>query len=112
MTLSSDRTTQWIEKRGPQGSDVDREHLVEILTSEFDATDDGLRAVSRQARDLADSGTVDDDLGFEVTTETVVSNLQDAPDEYTLIERWNWWIGSLDLSHGGYQRFRVRPDVE
>ncbi|MEF8888268.1 MAG: hypothetical protein V5A30_10705 [Haloarculaceae archaeon] len=88
---------------------MDREELEQRLAAEFGEV--GLRAVSRQARDLADSGRVAEDLGFEVTVETVVSNLQDAPDDHTLVERWNWWVGALDLSHGGYLRFRVREDV-
>jgi hypothetical protein len=90
---------------------VDREHLIERLKTEFCGNEDGRRAVSRQARDLADSGRIEAELGYELTAETVVSNLADAPAEYGLVERWNWWIGSLELSHGNYQRFRVRPDV-
>lgn len=90
---------------------MDRERLVERLETEFCGSDSGRRAVSRQARDLADSGRIEAELGSELTVETVVSNLQDAPAEYGLVERWNWWIGSLELSHGNYQRFRVRSDV-
>jgi len=88
---------------------MDRKELEQRLAAEFDEV--GLRAVSRQARDLADSGRVAEDLRFEVTVETVVSNLADAPEGHTLAERWNWWVGALDLSHGGYLRFRVREDV-
>jgi len=88
---------------------MDREELEARLAAEFGEV--GLRAVSRQARDLADSGRVAEDLGFELTVETVVSNLRDAPEDHTLAERWNWWLGALDLSHGGYLRFRVREDV-
>jgi len=90
---------------------VDRERLVKRLEAEFCGSEEGRRAVSRQARDLADSGRTEAELGYELTVETVVSNLQDAPAEYGLVERWNWWIGSLDLSYGNYQRFRVRSDV-
>jgi len=90
---------------------VDREQLVQRLDTEFDGSDDATRAVSRQARDLSDSGRIEAELGYELTVERVVSNLADAPAEYGLVERWNWWIGSLELSHGDYQRFRVRPDV-
>jgi stage V sporulation protein SpoVS len=88
---------------------LDRETLQRRLTAEFDAV--GARAVSRQARDLAESGSFAADLGYELTVEDVVSNLRDAPEGYTLAERWNWWLGALDLSHGGYLRFRVREDV-
>ena len=90
---------------------MDREHLVERLEADFCGTESARRAVSRQARDMADSGRIEEELGYELTVETVVSNLQDAPAEYGLVERWNWWIGSLELSHGNYQRFRVRSDV-
>lgn len=91
---------------------MDRERLVDELASEFNGTDAALRAVSRQARDLADSGRIEEDMDYRLTVDDVLSNLADAPDEYSLIERWNWWIGSLELSFGDYQRFRVRPDLE
>jgi hypothetical protein len=90
---------------------VDRERLLERLESEFCGSEQGRRAVSRQARDLADSGRIEAELDYELTVETIVSHLEDAPAEYGLVERWNWWIGSLELSHGNYQRFRVRPDI-
>jgi len=64
--------------------------------------------VARQARDLADSGQVAEDLGFELTVDAVLSELDDAPADHSLVERWNWWIGSLELSHGGYEQFQVR----
>ncbi len=90
---------------------MDREQLVERLDNEFCSSEEGSRAVSRQARDLADSGRIEAELDYELTVETTVSNLADAPAEYGLVERWNWWIGSLELSHGNYQRFRVRSDL-
>ncbi len=90
---------------------VDRERLERELTEEFGGDEEALRAVSRQARDLADSGRTDADFGYQLTVDVVVDNLADAPDDHTLVERWNWWVGSLDLSQGGYQRFHVRPDV-
>ena len=91
--------------------EFDREDLVRALEAEFGGSDGALRAVSRQARDLADSGRVADDLGAELTVEEICSQLADAPDDHTLVERWNWWVGALDLSHGGYRRFRVREDI-
>jgi hypothetical protein len=91
---------------------VEREQLVAKLENSFDGSDRAVRAVSRQAQDLADSGRIEDDLGYELTAQRVVSNLEDAPDDHSLVERWNWWVGSLDLSHGEYRRFRVRPDLE
>jgi hypothetical protein len=92
---------------------VDRPRLESELADAFepDAGEETLRAISRQARDLADSGQIDADFGHELTVDVILDNLADAPDDHTLVERWNWWLGSLDLSHGGYQRFRVRPDL-
>jgi hypothetical protein len=92
-------------------TDVDRDRLEDALRDEFGGDEATLRAISRQARDLADSGLVAEDFDFEVTVETVIDNMQDAPEGYSLIERWNWWVGSLNLAMGGYRRFRVRPDV-
>lgn len=91
---------------------MDRERLVDKLEQRFDGSETALRAVSRQARDLADSGRIAEDIDHQLTIDIVVSNLDDAPDDHSLVERWNWWIGSLELSFGRYQRFRVRPDLE
>jgi len=90
---------------------VDRTRLSERLGEEYDAGEPTRRAVARQAGDLADSGRIADELGYELTVEAVLSNLADAPAEYDLTERWNWWMGALELSHGDFERFRVRPDV-
>mgnify|MGYP000144456504 CR=1 FL=1 len=90
---------------------MDRPRLQERLDREFDGDPRESRIVSRQARDLADSGQLAADLDVDLTVETVVSNLADAPDDDTLAERWNWWMDALTLSHGDYRRFRVRPDV-
>lgn len=93
--------------------DVDRQRLVEELEDAFDGSDTAVRAVSRQAGDLADSGRLAADAGYDLTAGTVVDHLQDAPSEYTLVERWNWWIGSLEIAYGNaYRRFRVRADIE
>lgn len=91
---------------------VDREKLVERLDDEFGGSEAAQRAVSRQARDLADSGRIEAELDYELTIDAVVSNLADAPAEYGLVERWNWWIGALELSHEHYRRFHVRPELE
>jgi hypothetical protein len=91
---------------------VDRERLVDELEQTFGGSETALRAVSRQARDLADSGRIAADMDHQLTVDVVISNLNDAPDDHSLVERWNWWIGSLELSFGRYQRFRVRPDLE
>lgn len=90
---------------------MDRERLESELVERYDADDETARIVSRQAQDLADSGRIAEDFGYALSVEDVLSNLEDAPDDHPLAERWNWWIESLDLSHGGYRRFRVRPDV-
>jgi hypothetical protein len=92
-------------------ANVDRERLERELARHYDASEEVRHIVARQARDLADSGTFADDIGAELTVETVLDNLDDAPSQYSLAERWNWWLGSLELSHGGYERFHVRSDV-
>lgn len=91
---------------------MDRETLEARLGDEFDAEHVVVTIVGRQACDLADSKQFADDFGGELTVRDVVENLDDAPTEYTLVERWNWWLGALELSHGGYERFHVRPDIE
>lgn len=90
---------------------MNRERLETALTEEFDATPEAARVIGRQASDLADSGRTESDLGFELTVEAVCRNLRDAPEDHSAVERWNWWIGSLDVSHSGYQRFQIRPDA-
>ncbi|CCQ37875.1 uncharacterized protein Nmlp_3762 [Natronomonas moolapensis 8.8.11] len=65
------------------------------------------RVVARHARDLADSGRYAGDADVELTAEHVVVQLADAPNGGP-VERWNWWIGSLDLAFGGYAEFRIR----
>ena len=88
-------------------TDVDRTRLARELAV-FDGDADARRVVARQAGDLADAGRYEHDFGAELTVETVVANLRDAPADSGLVERWNWWVGSLELSHGGYEQFRVR----
>ena len=68
---------------------------------------DARRVVARHARDLADSGRYAEDAGVELSPEHVVVQLADAPRGGP-VERWNWWIGSLELAFGGYAEFRVR----
>jgi hypothetical protein len=91
---------------------VDRNELEAKLEDAFGGTQTQRRVISRQARDMVDSGDLEAEFDIEVTAETIVNDLQDAPEEYSLVERWNWWVGSLDLAHDGFLRFRVRPDVE
>lgn len=86
---------------------VNRERLERELEA-FEGSADARRVVARQARDLADSGRYGADFDTDLTPETVVANLRDAPADHDLVERWNWWVGSLEVSHGGYEQFRVR----
>jgi len=91
---------------------VDRQQLTQTLCETFDADADFASVVARQAGDMADGGQFAADFDAELSVDTVVENLRDAPAEHTLVERWNWWLGALDISHGGYARFSVRPDIE
>ena len=77
------------------------------LNEEFDGDAGTRRVVARQARDLADSGQFGGDVDRELTVSVVVENLRDAPDDLALPEKWNWWMGALELAYGGYDRFRV-----
>lgn len=95
---------------------MDSRELTAALEREFGGTQTARRTVARQARDLADSGKIDADRGHELAVEDVVENLADAPEGHDLVERWNWWLGSLETAYGGYERFTVRfvddgPDV-
>ena len=77
------------------------------LAEEFETDAGAARVVARQARDLADSGRFETDMGRELTVSVAVENLRDAPDELGLPEKWNWWMGALELAYGEYDRFRV-----
>lgn len=85
---------------------MDRELLMLHLRQAFDGTSEERRTVARAAGDLADSGTFEADLGAELTPEVVLEHLADA-NEGTPAERWNWWMGALEASHGGYREFRI-----
>ncbi len=65
------------------------------------------RTVARHARDLDDSGRYAEDADVELTAEHVVVQLADAPSG-SPADRWNWWIGSLELAYGGYAEFQIR----
>ena len=73
----------------------------------FGGTEAERRAVARHARDLADSGRYQKDTGIPFTAEHVVVQLADAPDGGPA-DRWNWWLGSLEIAYGGYAEFQVR----
>ncbi|WP_227357008.1 hypothetical protein [Haladaptatus salinisoli] len=87
---------------------MDATELDRRLREAFDAPDGERRVVVRQARDLADSGRYRADAGVELSAEAVVSHLRDAPDDHLLPEKWNWWMGSLEVAYGGYAEFQVR----
>ncbi|WP_338740828.1 hypothetical protein [Haloplanus salilacus] len=86
---------------------MDETRLDSELAGRYDADEGERRAVVRAARDLADSGRLAADRGVSLTATGVVDELGDAP-EGSLAERWNWWIGALELAYGGYGEFRVR----
>lgn len=86
---------------------IDPGRLDVRLRDEFGGTPGQSRVVVRQAVDLADSGQYEADVGTTLTTELVIDELSDAP-EGTPAERWNWWIGSLEVAYGDYERFGIR----
>jgi hypothetical protein len=92
---------------------MNRERLDHALERAFDGSKGERRAVVRAAGDLADSGRLATDRGAEITVETVVTELADAPDDASLSERWNWWIGALAVAYGDeYAQFGVRQYEE
>ena len=84
------------------------DELAEALRAAFDGDDAEFQVVARQARDLADAGIVADDRGAALTVDEIVRNLADAPEESSVADRWNWWLGALDAAYGGYREFEVR----
>ncbi|RLM53390.1 hypothetical protein DVK02_14160 [Halobellus sp. Atlit-31R] len=86
----------------------DAEELIAALRDAFDGSDAEYRVVARQARDLADSGIVAADRGEPLTVDEIVRNLDDAPDDSSVADRWNWWLGALETAYGGYREFEVR----
>jgi len=87
---------------------MNRELLDLRLEKAFDAPPEARRVVVRQAGDLHDSGRYAETHDDELTADAVVANLSEAPEDQGLVERWNWWIGALDLAHEEYDRFRIR----
>ncbi|WP_247002747.1 hypothetical protein [Halosolutus gelatinilyticus] len=86
---------------------IEPDRLEERLRDEFGGTAGAARVVARQAADLADSGRYREDVGVELTNGVVLDELADAPDG-TPPDRWNWWIGALDIAYGGYEQFGIR----
>ncbi|ADD04896.1 uncharacterized protein Nmag_1317 [Natrialba magadii ATCC 43099] len=86
---------------------LDPDRLDELLAAAFAGGAAERRVVVRQAVDLDDSGQYERDCDVTLTAAVVVDELGDAPDE-SVVNRWNWWIGSLELAFGGYARFGVQ----
>ncbi|WP_114577436.1 hypothetical protein [Saliphagus sp. LR7] len=80
------------------------------LRREFGGTDGEVRVVARQAGDLLDSGRLGADRGHELTAKEILSHLRDAPAGSSPVERWNWWMGALEIAYGGYEQFTIRAD--
>ena len=87
---------------------MNRELLEGRLRQAFGGTDAERRVVTRQAVDLHDSGRYAEVRGVELAVDDVVAELREAPDDHGLVERWNWWVGALELAHGDFEPFRVR----
>ena len=87
---------------------MDATCLNDALRDEFESTAADRRVVVRQATDLADAGKAEVDRGHELSVDDIVAQLQDAPDGADLVDRWNWWLGALDLAYGGYRQFTVQ----
>jgi hypothetical protein len=103
-TVTSDDS----RRRADDGTTLDVERLAGTLAA-FGGTPAERRAVARSAQDLADDGRLTDDRETESvpSDDLVVRELRQAPDGGPA-ERWNWWIGSLEVAYGGYERFAVR----
>ncbi len=86
---------------------LDPVRLGQRLDDEFGGKPGEQRVVARQAVDLKDASKYESDTGAKLTVEEIIDHLADAPDGPPA-ERWNWWMGSLDVAYGGYERFSVR----
>jgi len=87
---------------------VDTDAVESALAAAFDPSPGELRVVVRAARDLHDSGVYAADAGRKPDANLLVAELADAP-HHRLPERWNWWLGALELAYAsGYDEFRVR----
>ena len=87
-------------------------HLDDALREAFDSSAADRRVVVRQATDLAAVGKPEADRGVALSVDEVITNLEDAPDGADLVDRWNWWLGALDLAYGGYQQFTVQARAD
>lgn len=94
------------DENASESETLDPDTLRECL-ARFGGSAAERRAVARAARDLADDGRVARDLGAPLSVGLVVDNLADARSGGPA-DRWNWWVGSLELAFGGYRAFEVR----
>ncbi|AHG00166.1 hypothetical protein HALLA_16530 [Halostagnicola larsenii XH-48] len=85
---------------------IDPESLERRLRERFGGPMAESRVVVRQAVDLDDSGRYTATVDIELTNDLVIAELSDAPDG-TPADRWNWWIGSLEIAFGDYERFGI-----
>jgi hypothetical protein len=86
---------------------VDESDLLDRLETAFGGSRAERDAVARAARDLTTSGHFRTDTESELTAGRVIAELEDAPDGGPA-ERWNWWMGALDVAYGGYADYQVR----
>lgn len=88
---------------------MDRDALDRRLAEAFGGQPAERRVVVRQALDLADSGRwAETHDGAGLTVDRVVAELEQAPEGEGVADRWNWWVGSLEVAFGGFERFAVR----
>ena len=91
---------------GQSDQELDPEKLARAL-ERFGGTEGERRTVARQASDLAASGKHAHDRSHPLTVDVVLEQLSDAR-EGSPADRWNWWMGALDVAYGGYGSFQVR----
>jgi len=88
---------------------MDPEVLDRALLAAFDGPRGERRVVVREALDLADAGRWSDTHdGHALTPDVIVHELAEAPAGESLADRWNWWMGSLEIAFGGFEPFVVR----
>ena len=91
---------------------MDASRLNDALHDAFDSSAADRRVVVRQATDLDAAGNAEADRGVALSVDDIVTQLQDAPEDSDLADRWNWWMGSLDIAYGGYWQFTVQARAD